>query len=342
MPQVVLATLVGLGWLFMSFWAEPLFPLGSPAWLGMTFVVVVLAVVIFYWRALRRFASAVSLVAGLLTFIIVGASLGGVTWLLVRTIPSEVEGVNQTEKQLARLEFLQQRDNAVQQVRFLVRLSQAFTPDELGHFRILLEIIALGEPDPHPTLWVAARDAYPIAHSKGQETKLDGVQTIAWSRHPDESLQKTVVGAAIGPQMSEILAWGTINRRGPFQTIESFDNKWINIFVTESLLSKVAYIGFAIDNYLILGLPIDCLDAKRSKPLVKWPDELSESERAIEWVGLLPKRYWPNDDSRPPLRPPLQIDFNRFTPVKLELSGNLQGWSPITVPDCDLAKVWPP
>ena len=29
------------GWMFMSFWTEPLFPLGSPAWLVMTIAIVV-------------------------------------------------------------------------------------------------------------------------------------------------------------------------------------------------------------------------------------------------------------------------------------------------------------
>lgn len=218
------------------------------------------------------------------------------------------------DRKLQRLEFLQQRDNPVKLVRFLIRSQRALTPDELGHFRVLLEIIDLGTGDSHPTVWIGARDSYIEASYGGQTTKLDGLQTIVWSRAPDEILQDTYVGTVYGRQIPEILAWGAINNRGPFPTIASFDNKWLHVFVTESLFDKIEYIGFAIDGYVIMRLPVTCLDAEKRKPLWKWPKELSEAEEANEWVELVPKRYWPNDNSRPPLRPPLQIDFSKVTP----------------------------
>jgi len=96
-PQIVLTVLVGLAWLFMSFWAEPLFPLGSPAWLGMTIGVVLLAALIFFWRKVQRLALKMSVLVGLFVFIGVGAILGGGIWLLVRFTPSVVGGAAQTE-----------------------------------------------------------------------------------------------------------------------------------------------------------------------------------------------------------------------------------------------------
>lgn len=63
--------------MFMSFWAEPLFPLGSPAWLVMTVAIVVCVIIILSWHRLRRFVSAASPMTGLLVFIIAGAIVGG-------------------------------------------------------------------------------------------------------------------------------------------------------------------------------------------------------------------------------------------------------------------------
>lgn len=75
----------------MSFWAEPLFPLGSPAWLGMTFVVAVLAVLVVFWRKIQQFALKMSVLIGLSIFIGAGAALGGGVWLLMRGHPPEIE-----------------------------------------------------------------------------------------------------------------------------------------------------------------------------------------------------------------------------------------------------------
>jgi hypothetical protein len=258
--------------------------------------------------------------------------------LLTRSFPEE----KPLDERFSRIEFLQERIKSVMEVKFLVKLDREYTPDELGHFRILLEVIQLGSGDPNPTLWLAARDSYPVWHSGKQATKLDGTRTIVWSRNPDEKLQDTVVGAAVGRRIPEILAWGTINHRGPFQTIESFDHKWLNIFVTQSLADKLTYVGFAVDNYVLMGMPAHCLEQTRGAPLVEWPDQLSEKVQTVAWVHLLPRRYWPDDSSRPPLRPPLLIDFGKFTPAKLEPLGELRGWPPVTVPTCELSELWPP
>ena len=78
----------------MSFWAEPLFPLGSPAWLGMTFVVVALAVLVVFWRKIQQFALKMSVLIGLSIFVGTGAVLGGGVWLLMRAIPPEIQKTN--------------------------------------------------------------------------------------------------------------------------------------------------------------------------------------------------------------------------------------------------------
>jgi hypothetical protein len=121
----------------------------------------------------------------------------------------------------------------------------------------------------------------------------------------------------------------------PFPTIESLNQKGLSIFVSESLADKMAGIGFAVGNYLLIGLPIDCLEQTKRNP-AEWPFQLSQSEQAIGWLNLLPIRYWPDDNSRPPFRPTLVIDFDRFIPVKADPEGS---WS--ISADCELSKAEP-
>lgn len=256
--------------------------------------------------------------------------------------PQGEEGSQQLEQKLSRIEFLQDQNNTVSEVRFLVRLDRQYTPDELGHFRILLEVIDMSSADPHPTLWVAARDAYPVWHSGNQATKLDGIRSIVWSRNPDEQLQNTVIGAAVGPRICDLLAWGSINRRGPFQTLRAFDNKWLNIYITRPLVSKVSYIGFAADDYLLFGLMTNRLETINGSPLIEWPHDLTEDEQSLGWSNFHANRYWPNDESRPPLRPPLGISFGRYTPTKLQPLGPFKAWPSLQVPEQEFSEIWPP
>lgn len=239
------------------------------------------------------------------------------------------------EEQLKRIEFLQQRGKPIRTAMFRVGLNESYSVEELGHFRILLEIIDLQSGPDHPTLWLAARDAFMQETIPFFNVRIasPGTRTIGWSRSPEDKLQDTMVGE---PRLTEILAWATINNRGPFQTIGALEGKFLNVFISESLADKIVYFGFAVDDYLLAGFSDKCIDRVRSKPLVEWPSPLLEKEKTVGWIELLPKRYWPNDNSRPPLRPPFILDFGRYTPTKL---GPDRKWS--TVPDCDIKKLWP-
>ena len=61
-----------------------------------------------------------------------------------------------------------------------------------------------------------------------------------------------------------------IDRQIPFETIGSLNHGGLSIFVSESLADKMAGIGFAVDNYLLIGVPSDCLEQTKGDA-VEWP-----------------------------------------------------------------------
>lgn len=54
--RIGIATLIGLGWITLSFFVEPLFPLGSPSWLWLTAVAWSSAIAIAFWNDTKRLA----------------------------------------------------------------------------------------------------------------------------------------------------------------------------------------------------------------------------------------------------------------------------------------------
>lgn len=248
-------------------------------------------------------------------------------------------------EQLNRSEFLQERSKSLDNVTLFLQLKQGYTMEELGHFRAVFEIIDLNQSPDHAILRFTVRDAYTSDYLiGGRSIKQHGIKTILRSYNPDEELQNTMISIPDSTR-SQIVSTGGVRDRGPFQTIEDFDKTYINIYLTESLLGKIEYIGFAANNYVLFGLPIDCLDTLRIEDIssIDWPEDLSGEEKKIGWFKLQTKRYWPSDDTRPPLRPPLKIDFEKYTPVKEKNIDTIRkGWDPVTVPTCDFSKIYPP
>jgi pimeloyl-ACP methyl ester carboxylesterase len=258
---------------------------------------------------------------------------------LAKGLSSSPSFESRIEDLLRRNEFLPERGKQIGTATFIVQLKRPYSPDELGHFRILLEVTGRGTKDSSPaTLSFAARDAYQTVRLGQQTKKRDGMLQSVWSKNPDISLPGLVfsgLDSVSGPNMWLLQVSREIKRTGPFQTIESLDHTVLNIFVSESLADKLEFVGFIVNNYLLMGLRIDCIEQTRRKP-VEWPFKLSPSEERIGWLNLLPRRYWPDDDSRPPFRPSLIIDFDKSIPAKPDSSGV---WS--VAPGCKLSDVGP-
>jgi hypothetical protein len=198
-------------------------------------------------------------------------------------------------------------------IEFLVELARPCTPEELGHFRVMVEIINLHEAEPHPTLWLACRDSYPVHQSGETKTLLFGSRSLAWSRNPDEMIQSTHFSQRFvaGDTFS---AGAHVHKRGPYPTIASLEGRMMWVFVTPALFGVLAGIGLVAGDYVLTGPHVDDLEAEAFEPLVPWPEPLTEAERAVPWLMLRGKLQ---ADQPPWLRPKAwSLDFSKFTPHK--------------------------
>jgi hypothetical protein len=156
---------------------------------------------------------------------------------------------------------------------------------------------------------------------------LFGTKAIAWSRNPDESLQNTVVGSA--QTGNGVEAFAHLYKRGPFATLGDLDKTTVYVFVTESLVEKIAHVSFAVNDYMLIGVPKEMVATPeqvgltRRDPLTEWPETLTKEERQEQWVGLYLKGPNFGVPSARQLPPPMSgesvpwgIDFGGYTPVK--------------------------
>jgi pimeloyl-ACP methyl ester carboxylesterase len=247
-----------------------------------------------------------------------------------RAVPSTVSTQKSLEYELKRHAFLLERAKPITTATFLVQFKRPYTVTELGHYRIFLDIT-----DPHtsnaapPTLWFA-----------GQSVPNQGryaLRTHVWSRNPNVMFRRRIFEADQTTELRQIKIDQDIDHTGPFQTLDSLNRKLLNIFISESLADKVEVVGFTVDGYLLLGITMKCLDQTKRNPFEAWPFPMSSAEQAVGWLHLEGRRYWPQDNSRPPFRPLLTIDYDKRIPIKSDSDGS---WT--VSPNCELSDIGPP
>ena len=197
-------------------------------------------------------------------------------------------GFSQVDERLRRLEFFHDSSLPLYSVELLIELKAEFSPKQLGHFRVMAELIDLHEPEPHPTLWMACCDAYPVYVSSDRQTPLVGTRSLGWSRHPDEKLQDTVFSA--GQLTTRALSAGVgIHKRGPFRTLGDLDRKTLSIYVTAGLVDKIAAIYVSANEYYVAGTPSEMFVQLDSQPLASWPEPLPDAGVSEPWVCVMLK-----------------------------------------------------
>jgi hypothetical protein len=225
-------------------------------------------------------------------------------------------GFSEVDERLRRLEFFHDASCALYVIELLVELGEDISAEQLGHFRIMAELIDLSEPEPHPTLWIGCRDSYPVHVSEGRETPLVGIRTLAWSRHPDEKLEDAIFSAGEIKTRSLSAAAG-LRKRGPFGTLGDLDQKILSIFVTVNVFDKIAAVYASANEYWIAGAPASMFFKLDAQPLESWPEPLLESEAAEPWVEVMLKIEDPPDWMPIELaRQGWGIDFRSDIPVK--------------------------
>lgn len=227
------------------------------------------------------------------------------------------KGFGVIDEKLKRIEFLHDCLKPLMGGSITLTLKHECTPDDLGHFRFMAQLLNLHEPEPHPGLWIAGRDAYSVRHHKEESQKLIGVKSLAWSQNPDKQIQNTIVG--MGATATKRLdAFGHLHKCGPYKTLNDLDHKNLSIYVTEPLLNLTSGIYVAVNDYWIAGAPAEHFVPLEVPPLFDLPEPLSQTEMQVPWVTITLKIQNPPAWMNPALaRKGWGLDFSIFTPEKI-------------------------
>lgn len=242
-------------------------------------------------------------------------------WLDSAQIEELIDGKNtlitQNEEAEARREFLVERDKPLKGGSVILVLKKKFSPNELGHFRFMAQILNLHESDPHPSLWIAGRDAYTIRSRNGVSYRLIGTKSLVWSQNPDEQIQNTIFGR-MEAATTQLDAGGHLYKRGPFKTIGDLEDRDLSIYVTKPLYDQIAGIYLTANNLIISGAEAEHFIPLDLSPLVDWPEPLTEDEANVPWIAVTLKIHDPPGWMVPELaRTSFKINFSEYTPRRL-------------------------
>jgi hypothetical protein len=228
------------------------------------------------------------------------------------------KGFGAIDERLKRIEFFHDCAKPLLAGSVILTLKQDYTPEQLGHFRFMAEIINMYEHEPHPSLWIAGRDAYATWHSGGNIQPVMGVKSLAWSQNPDEQIQNTVIGGT-SLSTAQLDAGAHLHKRGPYRTLGELDKQYLSIYITKPLFELVSSIYVIANDYILAGADSEFFVPLDMSPLVSWPESLSETEASVPWVVVMLKIPDPPPWMIPELaRTGWDLDFSHYTPPKVK------------------------
>jgi hypothetical protein len=226
------------------------------------------------------------------------------------------KGFGAIDERLKRIEFFHDCSKPLMGGSVVLTLKQECSPEDLGHFRFMAEILNMHEPDPHPGLWIAGRDAYNVWHIKGNSQKRIGVKSLVWSRNPDEDIQNTIFSNS-SMIINQLDAGGHLHKRGPYKTLGDLDQRHMSIYVTEPLFDLIEDIFVIANDYIIASANSEYFIPLNTDPLVDWPEPLSRTEAQVPWITVMLKIRNPPEWMIPELaRTGWDLMFSKYTPEK--------------------------
>ncbi len=226
-------------------------------------------------------------------------------------------GLDALDSKLRRIEFLHDCSKPLMGGRVFVEFRREYTPTELGHFRLLVAILNMHEPDPHPALYLGGRDSYPAIHRGGGTTTVIGTRSLAWSRNPDDDIQDTTF-STMASATDRVEFGAHLHKRGPLvATLGNLDQRWLSVYVTKPMLEQIAGIGLIFNDYLVAGHPVDDFVILDGGPLVQWRAALSEAENAVPWATVMIKNTQPVVNLQGAERKGWSLRFDDYTPEKV-------------------------
>ena len=130
------------------------------------------------------------------------------------------------DKKLARIEFFHDCAKPLMGIEFfVVELVRPYTPRELGHFRVLVEIINLHEADPTPTLWLLhVVIVMALCMSPGRRPSCLAT-SLSRGRAIPTTLFKTRFFSQALLSVDYFSAGAHVHKRGPYPTMASLEGR---------------------------------------------------------------------------------------------------------------------
>jgi hypothetical protein len=222
------------------------------------------------------------------------------------------------DQKLARLEFLHDCSRPLREFSIELRLSRVLSPTDLGHFRILLSIMATGLREAYAKMDIGIRSGPP----EGRAMVSGEFWVTAVEKRSDSLETKRGIYSKFGSWIGEEVLF--LSARGGFSewtsglvpaaTLGDLDENLLGIFVTKPLAALIAEVRVVANGYILVQFVaenINVYEDGNSDWADLWPMELSDDEALVPWVRL---------DLRGGT---IRLDFANSTPLRLFQAGGL-------------------
>lgn len=214
------------------------------------------------------------------------------------------------DQKLARLEFLHDCNRPLRDLSIDIRLSRSLSPSELGHFRLLLSIVAPGLRDAYSKLELAVRDV--PSNSSAMESGGFWVTVVQKKRGRLEPKRQpyTKFSGLLGEEILFLSARGGFSEWTsglmPAATLGDLDENFLGVFISKNLSSLVAEIRVVANGYILLQAAAEDLTVYEDGDWTNLsPMELNDEEASVPWVRL---------DIKGGV---IRLDFASSTPLRL-------------------------
>jgi hypothetical protein len=229
----------------------------------------------------------------------------------------QTQAAQQTD-QLARIAFLTESSRTLKDIDLTVQLDREYKPEQLGQFRISIQIIdrRYRGPGLSPVLWLGCRDNYAWAGTEESPHRTFGVLSFFASRNPDRNLDVTVQLDDSVTSTSLVQARFALPEQTPFKTLADLNYKIPTIFISESLVGKIEELTLTANNYVIIKTKADTFNSNVAGPIEGWPPNevqgFRDQDQPLIWRAVVlgpPNGPWEAPHA-------WTFDFEESVPVK--------------------------
>jgi hypothetical protein len=185
------------------------------------------------------------------------------------------------EDRLKRLEFLQWQSRPLRDLTLQVRLKAPVTAEELGHFRIFLELE--GDFADCRNWYIGGRDDYLTSITPAEPNVWCGVATFCWTQLAPDTAPSLLPTIFRSTHLRSLRVASTWPPGGPFLS-EQLHGLCVHLFVTKNLVDLAESVLLHSGPYTLISFSVAGHPVRTSHPNLAWPEKLTEEEKRLGWV----------------------------------------------------------